>query len=154
VNSKPTTQQLIDAVCVELASKIAPAISDPTAKVQLDMALAILRTTAVRSGNELAWMKEESDAIEAAANQLLAQLPEAASLQAALTAYTSGRTGGLGLDDAVADYQLATEVLSCAIEAAYESDDEGHIATVGALVDQRHGHQQTVTGQFMALGRE
>ena len=152
--AKPTTQQLIDAVCAELASKIAPAISDPTATVQLDMALAILRTTAVRSGNEHAWMKEESDAIEAAAKGLSEQLPQASALSAALAAYADGRTGGLRLDDAVADYHLASEVLSCAIEAAYESGDEQHIATVGALIDQRHDHQQTVTGQFMALGRE
>jgi hypothetical protein len=154
VISKPTTQQLIDAVCIELASKIAPAITDPTAAVQLDMALAILRTTAVRSGNELLWMKEESDTIEAAAERLSEQLPEASALAAALTAYADGRTRGLRLDEAVADYQLASEVLSCAIEAAYESGDEEHIATVGALIDQRHDHQQTVTGQFMALGRE
>ncbi len=58
------------------------------------------------------------------------------------------------MDAAVADYQLASEVLSCAVEAAYASGDEAHIATVGALIDQRHGNQQTVTGQFMALGRE
>jgi hypothetical protein len=154
VNAKPTTQQLIDAVCVELASKIAPAISDPTATVQLDMALAILRTAAVRSGNEHAWRKEESDAIEAAANRLMAQLPDASGLAASLRAYAEGRTGGLGLDEAVADYHLASEVLSCAIEAAYESGDEGHIAVVGALIDQRHDNQQKVTGQFMALGRE
>ena len=62
--SRPTTQQLIDAIAIELNSKVAPAISDPTVQVQLEMAIAVLKTTAVRSANELAWMQEERDAIE------------------------------------------------------------------------------------------
>ena len=44
-------------------------------------------------------------------------------------------------------------MLSCAIEAAYESGDAEHIAAVVALMDQRHANQQAVTGQFMAAGR-
>ena len=38
--SKPTTQQLIDAACTELAAKVAPAVTDSTAKLVLDMAIA------------------------------------------------------------------------------------------------------------------
>ena len=44
-------------------------------------------------------------------------------------------------------------MLSCAVEAAYESGDAEHIAAVGRLMDQRHANQQAVTGQFMAAGR-
>ena len=57
------------------------------------------------------------------------------------------------LDAAQADYALASEVLSCAVEAAYASGDAAHIADVLELMDQRHANQQTVTGQFMAVGR-
>ena len=53
--SRPTTQDLISAVCTELASKVAPAVSDPAVKIQLEMAISVLQTTAVRSGQELAW---------------------------------------------------------------------------------------------------
>ena len=151
--SRPTTKQLLDAVCAELAAKVAPAITDPVVKIQLDMAISVLQTTAVRSGNELAWMKEERDAIEEAANGLVTALADAKALRAALDAYTSGRTDSLYLDDAQGDYALASEVLSCAIEAAFESGDQAHIATVGRLIDQRHANQQAVTGQFLAVGR-
>ena len=78
--SRPTTQQLIDAVCAELSDKVAPAVTDPTVKIQLEMALAVLQTTAQRSGNELAWMQEERDAIEQTARQLLDALPDAKPL--------------------------------------------------------------------------
>lgn len=151
--SRPTTRQLIDAICIELASKVAPAITDPTVKVQLDMAISVLQTAAVRSGNEMAWMEEERNAIEQTARQLVDSLPEAGALAEALRAYVDGRTNSLYLDDAQADYARASEVLSCAIEAAYDSGDADHIAAVGRLVDQRHANQQAVTGQFMAVGR-
>jgi hypothetical protein len=151
--SRPTTEQLIDAICTELTSKVAPAVNDPTVQVQLDMAVAVLKTAAVRSANELAWMQEERDAIEAAARELLDAVPDAQELAAALDAYANAKTNSLYLADAQADYARASEVLSCAIEAAYASGDTGHIATVNRLVDQRHANQQAVTGQFMAAGR-
>lgn len=152
--SRPTTSQLIDAMCTALSNTVAPAISDPTVQVQLSMAISVLQTTAVRSANELAWMQEERDAIEEGARQLLEALPDATALSEALTTYVDGKTGSLYLDEAQADYARASEVLSCAIEAAYESGDADHIAAVGRLMDQRHANQQTVTGQFTALGRE
>jgi hypothetical protein len=151
--SNPTTKQLIDAICVELADKVAPAINDATVRIQLDMAISVLQTTAMRCANELAWMQEERDAIEATAGQLVETLPGSTELTTALSAYVDGKTGSMYLDDAQADYARASEVLSCAIEAAYESGDPDHIAAVGRLVDQRHANQQAVTGQFMAVGR-
>ena len=85
--AKPTTQQLIDAVCTELGAKVAPAVTDPTAKLVLDMAMAVLKGVGVRSANELAWMREESDAIEAVARRFVAELPDAHQLGEALQAY-------------------------------------------------------------------
>ncbi len=151
--SRPTTPQLIDAMCTELNNRIAPAITDPTAQVQLAMAISVLQTTAVRCGNELAWMLEERDAIEETAGRLLQALPDATTLSDALTTYVNGKTNSLYLDVAQGDYSRASEVLSCAVEAAYASGDADHIAAVGRLIDQRHANQQTVTGQFTALGR-
>ncbi len=152
--SRPTTAQLIDAICTALSNTVAPAITDATVQVQLSMAISVLQTTAVRSANELAWMQEERDAIEEGARHLLQALPDATALSEALTAYVDGKTNSLYLDEAQADYARASEVLSCAVEAAYESGDADHIAAVGRLMDQRHANQQTVTGQFTALGRD
>lgn len=151
--SRPTAQQLIEAICIELDDKVAPAVTDPTVKVQLEMAIAVLKNVAVRSGNELAWMQEERDAIEQAARELLEAIPDAAPLQDALDAYVDGLSSSLRIDDAQLDYARASEVLSCAIEAAYDSGDPQHIAAVLTLMDQRHANQQAVTGQFIAAGR-
>ena len=151
--SRPTTKQLIDAICIELDDKVSPAVTDPVVKIQLEMALAVLKTAAARSGSELAWMQEEREAIEQTARQLLEAMPDSKPLHDALDAYTEGLTNSLYLDDAQADYARASEVLSCAVEAAHESGDPEHIAAVGRLMDQRHANQQAVTGQFMAAGR-
>jgi hypothetical protein len=155
VISRPTTQQLIDAICIELGNKVAPAITDPVIQIQLEMALSVLQTAAMRSGNEIAWMHEEREAIEQTARQMLEALPDdaGAPLQEALQTYTDGLTNSLYLEEVQQDYARASEALSRAIEAAYESGDAGHIDAVGHLMDQRHANQQSVTGQFMAAGR-
>ena len=88
---QPTNRQLIEAVSAELTNKVAPTITDGSVKVVLDMALAVLAGAAVRTSNELAWMREEADAIEAVAARLAGELPEAKELAAALDAYRGGR---------------------------------------------------------------
>ena len=121
--SKPTNQQLIEAVCAELTGKVAPNITDAGTKVVLEMALSVLSCAAVRTAKELAWMKEESDAIEVVARRFAEDMPDAEALSAALAAYDAGRTGSLYLDGAQADYELISEVLSCATDAAFASGD-------------------------------
>jgi len=151
--SKPTTPQLIDAACTELETKIAPAISDPATKIVVDMALAVLRGAAIRSANEVAWMGEEAEAIDALAARLVAELPDATDLAEAHRAYTDGRTGSLYLADVLADYERASEVLSRAAEAAYRDGSAERIAAVRQLFDQRMANEKTVIGEFMAAGR-
>jgi len=151
--SKPTTPQLIDAACTELETKIAPAISDPATKIVVDMALAVLRGAAIRSANEVAWMREEAEAIDALAARLVAELPDATDLAEAHRAYTDGRTGSLYLADVLADYERASEVLSRAAEAAYRDGSAERIAAVRQLFDQRMANEKTVIGEFMAAGR-
>ena len=75
-------------------------------------------------------MQEERDAIEETARQLLEALPDATALAAALRRTTTVARTASYLDDAQADYARASEVLSCAVEAAYESGDADHIAAV------------------------
>jgi len=153
VITKPTNRQLIEAVCAELTNKVAPTITDGAVKVVLDMALAVLAGTAVRTANELAWMREEADAIEGVAAKLVDELPEATELAAALHAYREGRTSSLYVDDAQADYQRASELLSCAAEATFADGDAARMAAVDELFAQRMANENTVTGQFLAVGR-
>jgi hypothetical protein len=151
--TKPTTPQLIEAACIELETKVGPAITDGAAKVVVDMALQVLRGVAVRSANELAWMRQEADAADQFARDLSAQLPDATELAGALKAYSDAKTDSLFLDDVVADYERASEVLSLAAEAAYADGDAERIAAVRRLYDQRMANEKSVIGVFMAAGR-
>ncbi len=151
--SKPSTPQLIDATCAELASKAGPAIDDPTVKVVLEMAQAVLHGASIRSANEVAWMRAEADATEEVARRFVADLPDPTALAAALQTYLDAKTDSLYLADVQADYARASEVLSCAAEAAYADGDAERIAAVGSLFDQRMTNENTVTGVFIAAGR-
>jgi hypothetical protein len=154
VISRPTNQQVINAVVTELGDKVGPTITDGGVKVIFDMALAILAGSAVRAGNELAWMHEEIEAIEEVARRLVGEMPEAIELAAALQAHDDGKTGSLYIDEAQRDYDRASEVLSCATEAAYRDGDPDRIAAVEVLLKQRMANENSVTGQFLAVGRE
>jgi hypothetical protein len=151
--SKPTTPQLIDTACTELESKVAPAVTDGATKVVLEMALAVLKGAAIRSANEVAWMREECDAVDKLARRLVKQMPAATDLADAHRAYTDGKTGSLYLDDVLADYERASEVLSRAAEAAYDDGTPRRISAVRKLFDQRMANEKTVIGVFMAAGR-
>jgi len=144
--SQPTSPQLIEAACAELSSKVAPFVTDPAARVVLDMTVAVLQGVARRSANELAWMREEADGIEEVARQFVADLPEAAALASALQAYLDAKSD-------LAAYERAGEVLSCAIEAAYADGDAERKATVRRLIDERMANENAVIGQYVGVGR-
>jgi hypothetical protein len=151
--SKPTTPQLIDAACTELENRVAPAITDGATKVVVDMALAVLRGAAIRSANEVAWMREEAHAVDELAQRLIAELPDARELAEAHRAYAEGSTGRLYLEDVLDDYERASEVLSRAAEAVYLDGSAERIAAVRRLYDQRMANEKAVIGVFMAAGR-
>ncbi len=151
--SRPTTPQLIEACCAELTGKVAPAVSDPTVKVVLDMMIAVLQGCARRSANEMAWMREEADAIEAAAERIAADVPEGQAVTAALTRYRDAKSPAFTLEDVLADYERASELLSCAVEAAYAAGHAPSIEAVQHLFEQRLANEKAVTGQFLAAGR-
>jgi len=153
VISKPTTPQLIEAVCAELETKVAPAITESTAQVALAMATAVLRGAAVRSANELAWMREEADAIEQVADDLVGSLPGSEALAEALEDYRAQRSDSLYLEDALDDYARASEVLSRAVEAAFADGNPERKAEVEALMTQRMANENGVIGVFEAAGR-
>ena len=119
--SKPSTAQLIEAVNAELASKVSPELDAGTTRVVLDMAMAVLQGAATRSANELAWMREEEQAV--ADERLVAELPSATGLAEAYRVYTDNRSDSLYLAGAMADYERVSEVLSCAAEAVYAEGD-------------------------------
>jgi hypothetical protein len=150
---RPTTVQLIDAVRHDLQARVAPFVTDPVARIALEMSILVLRSAMVRSERELAWMLDEGDAIETVARELATRLPGTAPLADALADYEQGRTAGRDISDVTAHYERANELLSQAAEAAYEAGDTDAIREVMALFEQRRDNQNAVSGGYAAVGR-
>jgi hypothetical protein len=151
VITRPDPEQVLTAVRCELRNKIAPRIDDPALSVTLQMIDNILQNVATRAMHEIAWMREECDAIEAAVAAVLETLPDAPTA-AALEAYRTGRTASLH-HDVRADYDRATEALSCALEATIAHGDRRLTAPLVALLHQRNTHELQIMGDWGFVGR-
>jgi hypothetical protein len=150
--SQPSTPVIVEVVCAQLESKVGPVLDGPT-RIVLDMALGLLRAAAVRSAHEIGWMREEGVEIESTARRLLDQFTEREPLVEALLAYDAAKRDSRHLDDAQAEYEQASEVLSRLAEAAYGSGRPDLIAEITRLYRQRIDHANAVTGVFVAAGR-
>ena len=151
--SRPTTEQLLRNVASELESRIHPAMTDPGLAVVVEMLQQLVVSCAVRSAHEIAWLKEEQEAMVAYAADVAAALPGTEAVRAALDAWEQGRDGGLHLDQVVADYSLAGEALSCALEAALAAGHPELSARAGALIAARVERETQVRGDFVMSGR-
>lgn len=152
--AKPSTPQLLQTIKAELAEKIAPALTDPTHAVAVQMMTAMLDALSIRTEHELAWMREESTAIEAAAAAYVARHPEASGLASTLASYRSEMTDSLHLSDVSADYDRAGELLSQLVEVCFAGGDPAEVRTAEQLVEQRLGTEMSIVGTFVAAGRE
>jgi hypothetical protein len=145
--AKPTTEQLIEAVRLDLQTRVAPSVEDPVARMALDMSIAVLGSAAVRSGNELGWMREEAEAIDALARRLAERLPIGEARLA------DGPVDVADMAALHARYAEASELLARLADAAYDADDAEAIEDVWALLRQRSAHQDIVTGGYTSVGR-
>ena len=150
--TKPTTAQLIDEVRRTLASTVAPAINDPQVQASLQMIDHILSTLALRAENELAWMLDEIDDIERVVGRVAEELADTGAVLEALDALRATTYGSRSISDVTDRYALASEALSCAVEATMSTGgplrDE-----VSALLDRRLAHETDVIGEFQLVGR-
>lgn len=151
--TKPTIPQVLDAMREELAGNVLSKLDDPTAKVNVEMITALLSALSVRTENEIAWMLEESAAIEAAATELLPTLGDAAAVTAALKAHQDSPPASMRLSHVSESYQRASELLSLLAEAAYAAKDGTAIARVQGLVESRLAIETEAIGEFVAVGR-
>lgn len=151
--TRPSMSRLLDAMKIELTDKIIPGLTDPTLVVNVQMMTALLGALSVRVEHELAWMRGECDRIEAAADALVTAQSGQGPVVTALAAYRDARTDSLLVSEAQADYERASELLSCLAEAAYASGDAAQVATVERLFAERLATEQTAIGTFVAVGR-
>jgi hypothetical protein len=158
VIAHPTVPQLLQTIKSELTDKIAPALSDPTHLVTIDMITALLDALSVRTENEVEWMRNESTAIEDAAAAFVARLGSGDDrvdrVAEALDDLRANAPSTLTLGDVRADYDRAGEVLSRLADAAYAMSDAAGVADVERLVQQRLDTEMAIVGSFVAVGRE
>jgi hypothetical protein len=152
VISRPTTTQVLLDCCRVLEDDVLPAVADETMQVRLVMLGKVLRNAAVRAAHEIAWMREETGAIEAYA-RTVAATTGADGLRTALEALTAGPHDSLHLVDVVEVYGRASDVLSVALEGALAAGHDDLVREGEALLSERLAHENDVVGGWDAAGR-
>ena len=108
---------------------------------------------AERAAHEIAWMREEGDAMVAFAREVAQTLPGNSSIDAALTTYESGRSDSLHLDDVSATYSLAGHCFSAALEHAVAQNHTALHLKARAILDLRLDHENRIKGEWAFVGR-
>lgn len=151
--SRPTTQQILLDCREELLNTIDPAVDEGPVKIAIQMMENVLRNCAERAAHEIAWMREEEQAMVAYARRVAESPAATAALRTALAAYDTGRRDSLHLDDVCADYGLAGTCHSEAIDAAMASDDLGLQRAARELLELRLDHEHRIKGEWTMVGR-
>ena len=146
--TRPTTEQVLTAVARELDEVVLPVVAEEPVRVALGMITQLLRGCAQRAAHEIAWMHEETAAIEAA----VAGIDDDAT-RGALAALHDAPAGSLHLDDVVALYHLASEVVGAAIEWAYRTGHQERARDLRDLLVARSGHEMQIVGVLDLVGR-
>ena len=133
--TRPTTDQVLVGIADELRDTVAPLITSEPVGVLLAQIDQILRSLAVRSAHETAWIHEEADAI------------------AAVTGTDVGWPASLHLEDVVAWYDTVSRVLSGALDAAFAAGDTARVAELKRLLDARSATEMRIVGAFDLVGR-
>ena len=139
--SRPTTEQILLDCCTQLREKIAPALGTPEAAIAAQMLEDVLRNCAVRAAHEIAWMREEREAMLAFASDT------------GVTPPSGEADEGLHLDDVVAAYASASASFEGALDVALEKGDPALLARAQSLLDARLAHENEITGEWGMVGR-
>ena len=151
---RPTPSQLLSSVRDELKSMIVPAVSDPEALARLGMIDSMLASVAVRCDNEWLWLHEEIREIEQMAEAMTTSGdPAVVPVAAALQLFREQRSSGNDLHAMHEDYNRASEVLSCALEAGMRLGGElrQHAQRV---LEGRLRREVEIRGVFSLAGRQ
>jgi hypothetical protein len=151
--ARPSSRQLLETVRTELRTTIKHAVADADALARLDMIDSILGSVIVRSDDEVAWLREEIAAIERAGDAVLADGADGTGqVAAALAVLRANRATSYRLPDLHAEYNLAGEVLSRAVEAGSRAG--GRLRrTVEEVLEERLRREVLIRGEFSLAGR-
>jgi hypothetical protein len=113
----------------------------------------VLRNCAARAAHEIAWMTEENEAMTAYAETVAASRVSTPAVADALAALAGGRSAGLHLVDVSQTYNLASQCLSAALEAAISGGDPELEAAGRAIIDKRLATELEIMGEWTFVGR-
>jgi hypothetical protein len=150
--TRPSASQVALEIRRELLEQIGPELTSDRSRVSLEMIENCLRNLAVRSEHEVAWMREECDAIEALASDVAEALGDDA-VRDALKAYRDARADSLHAADVQADYDRASEALSCTAEALARSEHPELRVRLAEVLATRQAHELEIMGEFAFVGR-
>ena len=151
--SLPTTAQILLDCRRELLEVIGPEVSSDAGKVSVQMLENVLRNVALRAAHEIAWMHDETAAMESLARDTVAAHPSATAVVEALAALDAAPRLSLHLDDVVAVYSLAGEAFSCSLEAALAAGDTELGGRGATLLAARSATEVQIMGEWGFVGR-
>ena len=151
--ARPTTDQIILDCRNELLNTIDPAVEAPHVKIAIQMMENVLRNCAARAAHEIAWMHDEIEAMMTYARTVAASPSTPESVVSAVAAYDAGRSTSLQLADVTANYDLAGECLSTALEAVMAAGDDDLHRAGRAILDQRLANENEIMGEWSFVGR-
>jgi hypothetical protein len=154
VISRPTTAQILDDCARELRETIAPAVTDATVRIRLQMLEQLVASCAVRAAHEISWMDAECSVMEAYAADVLGAFDDTQLLGKRLDDYRSERSRSLDLEDRVADYDRAGRAFAVALELAMHRGDEELCARAREIVTQRRNRETETRPGFYLPGRD
>ncbi len=151
--SLPSTEQILLDCGRELLEVIGPEVTSDAGKVSVQMLENVLRNVAMRAAHEIAWMRDETAAMESFARDTASAHPSVSAVTVALAALDAGPRGSLHLDDVASVYSLAGEALSCSLEAVLAAGDSGLGARGAALLVARSATEVQIMGEWGFVGR-
>lgn len=151
--SRPYASQLLLAARQELLDVVLPAVSTDRARVSIEMIENLLRSCAARCDHEIAWMREETTAIVALGERLVATGADPdGTIAAALDAVRASDQDSDHLADVQQRYDRAGEVLSCCLERAVALGGDV-LADARGVLRQRQEREMEILGEFGFVGR-
>jgi hypothetical protein len=155
--AEPSTPQIVESIREELRTKVVPQVNDPATVVALQMIDELLANVATRANHEIGWMIEEIAAIDELATTYLSESNSASSnsdaLRNALSALHDHTLSSHHLSDVNERYRLASEVLSCGLEASIARDDTQWRERWRSALNDRLGHEIAIMGSWGFVGR-
>ena len=136
--ARPTTEQILNECSRELIEVVLPAVTDDAVKVTVLMMDVVLRNTAKRAANEIAWMTDE--------------IKELASFVGPAGQSVAG-DDSLHLDHVVERYSRASEAFARALEAAVASGDDALARRGTEVLARRVEREQEVMCGWSPVGR-